>query len=162
MRGGSVSAAMQAVSNQILDAYLGAPGRDWVEIATAYSNAKANEADAVEAGVAAQLASAPAPTLALGAYAGTFRDAWRGDASVTQEGGKLRLKISRTASLDAILEPYSGNIFVARWADRSIHADAFVRFEQGFDGKISGMTLRAISPATDFSFDFQDLMFERI
>ncbi|HEY0597883.1 serine hydrolase [Sphingopyxis sp.] len=155
-------AAMQAVSNQILDAYIGAPQRDWVEIASAYAAGKAAEADATEKDVAARLAAAAAPTLPLDAYAGTFRDPWRGDAVVRREGGRLILKISRTASLEAELQPYSGNIFVARWVDRSINADAFVRFEQGFDGSVSGMKLQAISPATDFSFDFQDLAFERI
>ena len=30
------------------------------------------------------------------------------------------------------------------------------------DGKVDGMTMRAISPATDFSFDFQDLDFKRV
>jgi hypothetical protein len=52
-------------------------------------------------------------------------------------------------------------MFVVRWNDHSLHADAFVRFSQAFDGGIEGITMRAISPATDFSFDFQDLDFVR-
>jgi len=155
-------AAMQAVNNQILDAYIGAPQRDWVDIASAYVAGKAAEAAATEKNVAARLAAAAPPTLPFDAYAGTFRDPWRGDAVVRRDGDRLVLKISRTASLEATLQPYSGNIFVARWVDRSINADAFVRFEQGFDGTVSGMKLQAISPATDFSFDFQDLAFKRI
>jgi len=46
-----------------------------------------------------------------------------------------------------------------RWNDRSLNADAFVRFSQSFDGGIEGITMRSISPETDFSFDFQDLNF---
>lgn len=156
------SAAMQAVSNQILDSYIGAPARDWVAIAAAYKGEQDAAAAEAEARVAAQLAAASAPTLPLATYAGQYRDPWRGDAFVGIENGRLVLKISRTASLEAVLEPYSGNIFVARWVDRSIHADAFVRFEQDFDSGISGMTLAAISPATDFSFDFQDLAFKKV
>ena len=57
---------------------------------------------------------------------------------------------------------HSGNIFVVRWKDRTLQADAYVRFEQAFAGGVEGMTLRAISPATDCSFDFQDLDFRKI
>jgi hypothetical protein len=107
------------------------------------------------------MASAGSPALALAAYIGTYRDPWRGDASVRRVGDRLVLKVSRTDSLEGDLTPYQGNVFVVRWKDRTLNADAFVRFEQGFDGKAIGMTLRAISPATDFSFDFQDLDFKR-
>ncbi|WP_447756162.1 serine hydrolase [Sphingopyxis fribergensis] len=155
-------AAMQAVNNQILDTFIGAPPRDWVEIAAAYTAGRTSEAVSIEQDVAAKLAAAAAPTLPLDAYTGTFRDPWRGNATVRKDGDRLVLKVSRTTSLEATLQPYSGNIFVARWADRNINADAFVRFEQGFDGSVRAMTLKAISPATDFSFDFHDLLFERI
>jgi hypothetical protein len=60
------------------------------------------------------------------------------------------------------LTPYSGNIFIVHWNDRTLDADAYVRFEQGYDAKVSEMTMRAVSPATDFSFDFQDLDFTKI
>jgi len=35
-------------------------------------------------------------------------------------------------------------------------------FSLDADGKASGLTMKAISPLTDFSFDFQDLNFKRI
>jgi hypothetical protein len=63
--------------------------------------------------------------------------------------------------LEGALTAYRGNVSIVRWRDRSLHADAFVRFEQGFEDKTTGMTLRAIFPTTDFSFDFQDLDFKR-
>jgi hypothetical protein len=111
--------------------------------------------------VAKTAASAGPPTLPLDAYVGTYEDPWRGAATVGREGEKLMLKFSRTTQLEGPLSPYSGNIFIVRWKDRSLEADAFVRFSQGYDGKIEGMTLRAISPATDFSFDFHDLEFTK-
>ncbi len=40
-------------------------------------------------------------------------------------------------------------------------ADAFVSFSLDEEGKASGFTMRAISPLTDFSFDFHDLEFHR-
>ncbi len=40
-------------------------------------------------------------------------------------------------------------------------ADAFVMFDLDSNEKASGMKMKAISPLTDFSFDFQDLDFKR-
>jgi hypothetical protein len=153
--------AMNAVGNQILDAYLNAPRRDWVEIGAAYTAKGDAAAQAVEDAAAKVAASAGSPSLPLDAYAGTYRDPWRGEATVHRENDKLILKFSRTQSLEGPLTPYNGNIFIVHWNDRTLDADAFVRFEQGYDTKVTEMTMQAVSPATDFSFDFQDLHFSR-
>lgn len=155
-------AAMESVGGQILDAYLGVKPRDWVAIAQGKLAERQASAAQVEAAAAQVAASAGPPPLPLEAYVGTYHDAWRGDATVELRGKQLFLKVSRTKSLEGPLSPYSGNLLIVRWNDRSLDADAFVRFEEGFDGKVAGMTLRAVSPGTDFSFDFQDLEFKRV
>jgi hypothetical protein len=48
--------------------------------------------------------------------------------------------------------------FVVRWRDRELRADAFVTFALAPDGSVEQAKMRAVSPATDFSFDFQDLL----
>lgn len=48
--------------------------------------------------------------------------------------------------------------FRTRWTDRNIE-DAYVTFALNPDGTIERMTMRAISPLADFSYDFQDLLF---
>ena len=48
--------------------------------------------------------------------------------------------------------------FIVRWRDRSLNADAFVNFALTPDGKVREVRMEAISPLTDFSFDFQDLL----
>jgi Domain of unknown function (DUF3471)/Beta-lactamase len=154
--------AMEAVGNQILDAYLGAPPRDWVARATELSRHRSDETEKVEAASAKIAAAAVAPPLPLDSYAGRYADAWRGEAAVRLRDGKLMLKFSRTQELEGSLAPFSANIFIVKWLNRGLHADAYVRFSQGFDGKIDGMTMQAVSPATDFSFDFQDLNFKRL
>ncbi|MDD4646475.1 MAG: DUF3471 domain-containing protein, partial [Bacteroidales bacterium] len=68
----------------------------------------------------------------------------------------------RSPALTGVLLHYKGNTFIVRWNDRSMDADAYVLFQTGFDGKASGITMKAISPLTDFSFDFQDLEFRRV
>jgi hypothetical protein len=45
-----------------------------------------------------------------------------------------------------------------RWRDRELRADAFVTFSLSPDGTIDQAKMRAVSPTTDFSFDFQDLV----
>ncbi len=54
---------------------------------------------------------------------------------------------------------YKANTFLVKWTDRSMDADAFVLFELDYEGKPSGMKMKAISPLTDFSYDFHDLDF---
>jgi hypothetical protein len=43
-----------------------------------------------------------------------------------------------------------------------MEADAFALFLFDENGKPSGLKLKAISPLTDFSFDFQDLDYKRV
>lgn len=153
--------AMEVVGNQILDAYLQAPKRDWVDIGIAFDSRRAAHAKAVEAEARKVSESASPPPLPLDAYAGCYIDAWRGAATVRREGDRLILKFSRTDRLEGALTPFLGNVFIVRWNDRSLDADAYVRFDQDFGPGIERMTLQAVSPATDFSFDFQDLDFRK-
>ena len=51
----------------------------------------------------------------------------------------------------------------AKWSEPSlIDADAFVMFELDENGTAQGFKMKGISPAIDFSFDFQDLELKRI
>jgi CubicO group peptidase (beta-lactamase class C family) len=152
--------AMEAVGNQILDAYVRAPKRDLVSLLQTLEHHKTGN-KSVEENVARAASIAGPPTLPLSAYVGTYTDPWRGNATVILEDGHLVLKISRTKHLTGTLSPYSGNIFLVRWNDRSLHADAFVQFDETVRRDIGGMTMRAISPQTDLSFDFQDLHFAK-
>lgn len=47
--------------------------------------------------------------------------------------------------------------FIARWKDRRLNADAYVSFSLDAEGKVERIRMKAVSPATDFSFDFHDL-----
>jgi len=100
--------AMEVVGDQILDAYLKAPLRDWVEIGSGYSAKREAAAKTVEE-AAAKIENASAkPLLALDAYVGTFRDPWRGEATVRRENDKLILSFSRTKLLEGALTPFNG------------------------------------------------------
>ena len=96
-------------------------------------------------------------SMPLSAYAGTFRDPWYGDIVVAQEGGKLVMRFSKTAELVGDMERWQHDTFVVRWHQRWLNADAFVNYAMTPDGKVREVRMEAISPLTDFSFDFQDL-----
>jgi hypothetical protein len=97
--------------------------------------------------------------LPLAGYAATYRDRWYGDMVVTAEGKGLRLRFAKTAQLSGRLEHWQHDTFIVRWDDRSLNADAFVNFSLDPDGKVREVRMQPISDLTDFSFDFQDLLF---
>ncbi len=151
-------AAFNAITMDVLDAYLQAPHTDWV---AAYAAAVAKAQDKADEGWAKHQAARDArsrPSLPLAGYAGTYRDAWYGDVFVEQKDGALRLRFGKTAQLVGALQHWQHDTFLVRWDDRSLNADAFVSFSLDPDGKVREVRMQAASSLTDFSFDFQDLL----
>lgn len=151
-------AAFNAVTYRVLDAYLNAAHKtDWVAVYDkAVQQGEAN-ADTSWAKHEAARDKHSRPSLPLSGYAGTYRDPWYGDIIVSDEGGKLRLRFSKTKQLVGTMTPWQHDTFIVRWDDRSLDADAFVNFALDDDGHVREMRMAPISPLTDFSFDFQDL-----
>jgi CubicO group peptidase (beta-lactamase class C family) len=155
-------AAFDSIAFHVLDHYLGAPPFDWIDgYARLRARTEARDAEVERRAAAARDASAR-PSLPLANYAGTYRDAWYGDVTVAEEGGRLAVAFSRTPALNGALEPFQHDTFIARWRDRELRADAYVTFALNPDGSIDQVRLRAVSPATDFSFDFQDLLLKPV
>lgn len=151
--------AFSAIGHRIADRYLGAPDTDWI---TAYKKLADKERADAAGKVAKQNASRNAdskPSLVPAKYAGRYSDPWYGEVTIAMERGALVLRFSHTPGLVADLEHWQYDTFKARWRDRSLDADAFVTFALNPDGAISQMKMVPISPLTDFSFDFQDLLF---
>lgn len=149
--------AFAALTWQIIDHDLGAPATDWT---AAYlkirTRGEAETAAALGRSTTARDASSK-PSLSLDKYAGTYTDAWYGDVALTEEGGHLVMRFSRTAALTGDLEHWQHDTFIVRWRDRELRADAYVTFALNPDGSIERARMEAVSPETDFSFDFQDL-----
>ena len=57
---------------------------------------------------------------------------------------------------------YKNQNFVVKWDVRSFNADAHIFFKVDAKGKATGFTMKAISPLTDFSYDFHDLDFTKV
>jgi len=157
--------AFTSITNQIKDSYFGITGTDRL---TQYSNgrkqslAAANKiTDSIWRDIAtAQKENAGKTDLKI--YTGTYRDQWFGDVIISTKNGKLWFDSKRSPKLTGEMFGYKGNSFVVKWRDRSMDADAFVIFSLDMEGKGAGITMRPISPLTDFSYDFQDLDLHRV
>jgi CubicO group peptidase (beta-lactamase class C family) len=156
------TAAFEAIADSIMDADLGAAKVDWIAAWQAIERRgrESNQAS-TQASTAARDAGAK-PSLPLEKYAGRYRDAWYGDMTIAAAGGALTIKFDRTPLLAGTLEHWQHDTFVAKWTDRELRADAFVTFALNPDGTIDTVKMRAVSPDTDFSYDFQDLLFKKI
>jgi CubicO group peptidase (beta-lactamase class C family) len=151
--------AMEAIAYHIIDHYMKAPATDWIGGFRSLTEQRLAQAKEVEKKQGAARNADSKPSLPLAKYAGRYNDAWYGEATIALEEGKLVLRFSRTPGLVGDLEHWQYDSFVARWRDRSLNADAFVSFALKPDGAIEQMKMVPVSPLTDFSFDFQDLLF---
>jgi hypothetical protein len=156
--------AFRAITDSILDGYLGMPRIDRVGVYHKRLLASSSTADtkthSIWESIRKQRRSGGASRIDLASFVGTYRDNWFGDVEISLNGGKLGFKSNRSPKLTGEMYFYKGNTFAVKWKDRSLEADAFVTFALGTDGRPVGMSMVAISSLTDFSFDFQDLDFK--
>ena len=150
--------AFDAIAFHVIDGYLDAPAFDWIAGYKAVDDRSAASDAAIEKGAASVSNAGSKPSLPLAQYAGTYRDRWYGDITIALENGALVMRFSHSPSLSGPLEHWQHDTFVARWRDRELRADAYVTFALKPDGTIDQVKLQPVSPATDFSYDFQDLL----
>ena len=154
--------AFESIALRILDHYLGAPAFDWIDAFQKLQARNAAATAAAERSAAASRDAASKPSLPAAKYAGTYRDDWYGDIVISEQSGKLTIRFTHTPSLTGVLEHWQHDTFIARWTDRELRADAYVTFALDPDGVIDQARMRAVSPDTDFSFDFQDLLLKPV
>ena len=153
--------AFYSVLYHIVDAYLGLPSNDWI---AAFKAAKEHEEQAaaeVEKRQNNFRAADSKPSLPLEKYAGVYADAWYGTATIRAGDGKLVLSFEHTPTMVGELQHWQYDTFKTQWRDRTI-ADAFVSFSLRPDGAIEHFKMAPVSPLADFSFDYQDVLFEPV
>jgi CubicO group peptidase (beta-lactamase class C family) len=158
-------AAFTAISNSIKDAYLGIKGMNRVNQMRERVDKMEKEAKDILDGVAKQIESQKGKGKAapdFKAIEGKYKDNWFGEVEITTKQGKPWLHCLRSPKLRGELQYYKGNTWIVRWQDRSFDADAYVHVSFDMDGKAEGLKMNAISPLTDFSFDFHDLDLKRV
>jgi CubicO group peptidase (beta-lactamase class C family) len=154
--------AHSAIVNTVLDHYLGAPAVDWVAAYSAGARQAKQRAEEEVKKAAGKRTPGTRPALPVASYAGRYRDAWYGDIRIEEHEGKLSIYFTHSPDLAGDLEHWQYDTFIARWKNRTLDADAYVTFSLKPDGTIDQMRMTPVSPLTDFSFDFQDLLFHPV
>ncbi|MFZ0871795.1 MAG: serine hydrolase [Rhodanobacter sp.] len=153
--------ALFAMREHLLDTLLGLSSPDWIAgYKQVFDGANASAVAALRAhGAAAH--PERGPSLPLVGYAGVYRDPWYGTATISQgKNGKgaLNISLDRSPGLHGTLEHVQYDTFRTHWAMPDVE-DAYVTFALRPDGSIEQVTMKALSPNADFSWDYQDLRF---
>jgi len=77
---------------------------------------------------------------------------------VSQGKSGLAINFDETPRMSGPLVHYQYDTFIARFEDKGIEP-AYVTFGLDAEGKVDKITMKAVSPSADFSFDYQDLNF---
>lgn len=159
---------LRALRSGLSDIAMNKVDVDWI------ADSRKREAEGTEKSLKAaveidakQAAGAP-PSMPLDAYVGTWRDPWYGDIVIeqkTQGRGRNRksglwVAFTHTPALQGWLEPYDGETFRTRFADKR-EEDAFITFNIA-TAKPATATVKGVSPDIDFSYDYQDLRLTRV
>ena len=142
---------------ELLDHYLGLTKGDWPE--KLHDFVVKRRSDAVSE--FQKQTSQPAkvgPSLPLDHYAGDYHDAWYGTITLRVENGKLVIHFPHSFGLTATLDHFQYDTFQTRFTDKSFEP-AYVTFNLDAAGKVERITMKAVSPDADFSWDYHDLDF---
>jgi CubicO group peptidase (beta-lactamase class C family) len=154
--------AFSAITNQIKDAYFGIKDTDRIAQYSKMRQGQLSNADSTTTEVWKVVKSNSIPSNiseTYKQYLGTYQDPWFGKITISIKNGKLWFQSLRSPQLKGEMFKYKTNSFVVKWENRSFDADAFVFFGVDIDGKPNAIKMKAISPLTDFSYDFHDLDF---
>jgi len=142
---------------ELLDHYLGLPKHDWPRDFDDFF-AQRNSAGLEAMRAAATSRPPSAPSLPLAGYAGSYVDPWYGSIAIREQAGALSIDFLQTPGMVGPLEHWAYDTFIVRWPDPLIEP-AFVSFSLDAQGKPAHITMKAVSPVADFSFDYHDLEF---
>lgn len=151
------SSVRKGLVYELLDHYLGRPKVDWVSRFDKVLDTRLAGAKSVVETKAATPAKA-GPSLPLDRYTGTFKDPWYGQITIARGKPGLTINFDDTPRMSGPLTHYQYDTFIARFEDKGIEP-AYVTFGIDPEGKIEKITMKAVSPAADFSFDYHHLNF---
>lgn len=134
-------AAYMPLTHYILDAFIGAPRRDWsAEALESAREARAAAAEA-EAAAAARRVAGTQPSRTLADYVGTYESDLYGTAEVALEDGALVLHRFETMRIP--LEHWHYDTFRGTWDD-AVLGTGMVTFELSSAGQVSGFELQGV------------------
>jgi CubicO group peptidase (beta-lactamase class C family) len=155
-------ALFSAVSQTIVDSYLGLEDYNWIDKYFARMESGNKAADSVTSSVWETVAAANKFPVETGNYIGIYEDKWFGKVEVSMKNNQLWFRSYRSPKLNGIMSFYKANSFAIKWEYQDMNADAFAIFSLDEEGKAQSIKMKGISPDIDFSFDFQDLDLRRV
>lgn len=149
------SGMLLGLSYDLLDHYLDQPDYGWIQKwEDWYQSRLAGGVEFLKQAKASPAKSGP--LLSLARYAGRYRDPWYGDVVIGSDKKGLTIDFTSTPRMAGRLEHWQYDSFVTRFDDPAIEP-AHVTFALDADGKVTGVTMKAVSKIADFSWDYHDL-----
>ena len=157
--------AVRAIIDKVVDSYVGVNGIDRIKQWNDKVHANSQGSDSVLTSVWKVVKDAKTNMNGYQSdsnFTGTYKDNWFGDVKIYMQDKKLYFHSERSSQLTGQMHYYKKNMFVVRWNNPQMKADAFVLFTPNEQGKPNGFTMQRASPETSFAYDFQDLNFKKI
>ncbi|HZW77666.1 MAG TPA: serine hydrolase [Flavobacteriaceae bacterium] len=158
-------AAFTAISNSIKDGFFGIKNKDRIKDYNDHRLRNEKRESEILEKIAKEIAlnkKSKAPELDANNVIGKYKDPWFGNVIISKNKNQLRFVSEKSGDLKGSMSFYKGTTYIVEWDDRSLKADAFVNFNLGINGKAEGFKMSAISPLTDFSYNYSDLDFSRL
>ena len=127
-----------AIARRVLDAYLGAPPRDWSGILLGATRQAEAKETAAEQKLEAERPRGTHPSLPLDAYAGKYANEMYGDVAVALESGHLVARFGPNFTGD--LEPWAYDSFRVTWRDLR-EGKSMVLFTLDPEGKVAALRI---------------------
>ncbi len=151
-----------AVSQTIVDRYLGLEDYNWIEDYYNSQQKRQSSADSVVTEVWETVKATSNEAINVEDFIGVYKDNWFGNVEVFMNNNQLWIKCYRSPKLNGPMYYYKANTFAIKWLYQELNGDAFAIFSFYEEGKAQNIRMKGISPNIDFSFDFQDLDLRRI
>ena len=158
--GGAYS--FSAISQTIVDSYVGLEKVDWTNIYYKHFEQSKNNADSVTVSVWNKVDTNKSIKINDEDFIGTYKDNWFGEVEIFMKEDKLWIKSIRSQKLNGPMAFYNANTFAVKWEFTDMDGDVFAMFSLDENGRAIGIKMKGISPNIDFSYDFQDLDFIRV
>ena len=144
---------------KVFDVFTGAPARDWSADYAARAKAAREREEAEARKAEAARTPGTKPSLPLSAYAGTYGGAMYGDARVSEEGGRLVVRLLPSPAYVGDLEHWHFDTFRIKWRESVVYPypRGWVTFVLDAQGRASEMKIDVPNP----DFDFKELEFRR-
>ena len=113
---------LSSMQYRLLDHYLGLKSPDWITaVHETFGERLAKAKEQLDASKAEEgkAEGSNGPSLQLAQYAGRYRDAWYGTATIESAGDGLSIRFDHTPSMTGKLEHVRYETFRTRWTDRS-------------------------------------------